>query len=59
MKHEWGKESYSDECTRKERMGIIWWKVGIWKLSGIWRGGGLREEVAPYVWGRKMLSTYC
>jgi hypothetical protein len=24
MKHEWGKESYIEKCTRKERMGIIW-----------------------------------
>jgi hypothetical protein len=29
MKFEWGKESYIDECTRKERMGIIWLKAGI------------------------------
>jgi hypothetical protein len=38
MKHKWGKESYIDECTRKERMGIIWLKAGIWKLRGIRRG---------------------
>jgi hypothetical protein len=25
MKHEWGRE----------RMGIIWWEAGIWKLRGI------------------------
>jgi hypothetical protein len=38
MKHEWGKESYTGKCTRKERMGIIWCKAGIWKLRGIRRG---------------------
>jgi hypothetical protein len=38
MKLEWGKESYIDKCTRKKRMGIIWWKAGIWKLRGIRRG---------------------
>jgi hypothetical protein len=38
MKYEWGKESYIDKCTRKERMGIIWPKAGIWKLRGIGRG---------------------
>jgi hypothetical protein len=32
MKHEWGKESFTDEYTRKERKGIIWLKAGIWKL---------------------------
>jgi hypothetical protein len=31
MEHEWGKESYTDECTRKERIGIIWLKAGTWK----------------------------
>jgi hypothetical protein len=31
MKHEWGEESYIEKCTRKERMGIIWLKAGIWK----------------------------
>jgi hypothetical protein len=41
-----GKESYIDEYTRKERMGIIWLKAGIWKLRGIRRV--LREEGAPY-----------
>jgi hypothetical protein len=50
MKYEWGKERYIDKCTRKKRMGIIWLKAGIWKLRGI--GGGLREEGAPYIWGR-------
>jgi hypothetical protein len=35
---EWGKESYIEKCTRKERMGIIWLKAGIWKLRGIGRG---------------------
>jgi hypothetical protein len=38
MKLEWGKETHIDKCTRKERMGIIWWKAGIWKLRGIRRG---------------------
>jgi hypothetical protein len=38
MKYERDKESYIDKCTRKERMGIIWLKAGIWKLRGIRRG---------------------
>jgi hypothetical protein len=33
-----GKENYIDECTRKERTGILWPKAGIWKLRGIRRG---------------------
>jgi hypothetical protein len=38
MKHEWGKESYIEKWTRKERMGIILWKEKNWKLRGIRRG---------------------
>jgi hypothetical protein len=38
MKHEWGNECYVEKCTRKERMGIIWWKAEIWKLRGIRKG---------------------
>jgi hypothetical protein len=38
MKHEWGKESYIVECTRKKCVGIIYLKSEIWKLSGIRRG---------------------
>jgi hypothetical protein len=34
VKCEWGK----DKCTRKERIGVIWLKAGIWKLKGIRRG---------------------
>jgi hypothetical protein len=57
MKHELDKMSYTDECTRKERMGKIWLKVWIWKLRGIRRE--LERGRCPYVWGRRMLSTYC
>jgi hypothetical protein len=38
MKQELGKESYTDECTRKQRMRTIWLKEGIRKLRGIRRG---------------------
>jgi hypothetical protein len=33
-----GVKSCIDECTRKERNGIILLKVEIWKLRGIRRG---------------------
>jgi hypothetical protein len=54
VKRECGKESYIDECTRKERMGIIWLKGGIWKWCR-----NLREEGVSYVWGGRMLKIYC
>jgi hypothetical protein len=31
INYEWGKECYIDKCTRKERIGIIWLKAGIWR----------------------------
>jgi hypothetical protein len=37
MKHESGKMSYTDECTRKDRIGTTWLKAGIWKLRGLRR----------------------
>jgi hypothetical protein len=38
MKNKQGKYSYTDESERKERMGIIWLKAGIWKLKRLRRG---------------------
>jgi hypothetical protein len=38
IKRKWGKENYINECTRKERMGILLLNPGIWKLRGIRRG---------------------
>jgi hypothetical protein len=32
MKHEWGKESDIDECTRKERMGIMFERSLVWDV---------------------------
>jgi hypothetical protein len=58
MNYEWGKESCIDKCTRKERMGIIWLKAGIWKLRGIRRGFERGTCPPPHVCGRRMLSTY-
>jgi hypothetical protein len=59
MKYEWGKESYIDKCTRKERMGITWLRVGIWKLRGIRRGFERgRWPLCPRE-GGGMLSTDC
>jgi hypothetical protein len=57
IKYEWDKESYIDKCTRKERIGIIWLKAGIWKLKGIRRG--LEKVRCPYVLGGGMMqNTY-
>jgi hypothetical protein len=61
MKHERGKGSHIDKCTRKER--IKWLKAGIWKLRGIGRGlergrchlclGEGKEDIAKMVRDKK------
>jgi hypothetical protein len=51
IKYEWGKESYIDKCTRKERIGIMWLKAGMWKLRGIRRG--LEKGRCPLCWGEE------
>jgi hypothetical protein len=38
MKHKWGREEYNELCSRNERNGSAWMKVGVWKLRGIRRG---------------------
>jgi hypothetical protein len=35
MKLKCNKEEYVNCCCRKERIGIAWWRIGIWKLRGI------------------------
>jgi hypothetical protein len=49
IKYECGKESYIYECTRKERMGIIWLKARIWKVRGI--GKGFERGRCPPMFG--------
>jgi hypothetical protein len=51
VKCEWGKEWYIDKYTRKERIGVIWLKAGIWKLKGIRRG--LEKGRCPLCWGEE------
>jgi hypothetical protein len=43
IRQKWGKGSYTDECIRKVRMGMLWLKAGIWKLRGS-RRGSVREK---------------
>jgi hypothetical protein len=33
----WEKKLYIDVCTQEARRGIGWWKMGIWRLKGVWR----------------------
>jgi hypothetical protein len=59
MKHEFEKESYTDEWTRKERMGIKWLKAEIWRLIGIRRGFDRGRCPLCCGEGGGMNSTYC
>jgi hypothetical protein len=45
------KRATSMNAQKKVRMGIIWLEAGIRR--------GLRDEGAPYVWGRRRISTHC
>jgi hypothetical protein len=36
MKLEWAREEYS--LLYKKRSGLAWFKTGIWKLRGVWKG---------------------
>jgi hypothetical protein len=38
VKQEWGREEYIDCCNRNERRCMAWWRLGIWKLRGSWKG---------------------
>jgi len=51
----WGKRSYIECCSRKERSGIVLLLVGVWKQEGIIRNTDqgrcpfcLREEGTEY-----------
>jgi hypothetical protein len=56
LKQKWVNESYIDECTGKERMGIIWLKAGIWKQRGIRRE--FERKHFPQCLGRRKLNIY-
>jgi hypothetical protein len=35
VKQEWAGEQYISCCSRTERSGLAWFKIGIWKLRGM------------------------
>jgi hypothetical protein len=35
MKHRWGREEYTERCTRNEGKHMVWLKAGVWKLREI------------------------
>jgi hypothetical protein len=37
MKLERAREEYTICCTRNERIGLPWFKTGIWNLRGMWK----------------------
>jgi hypothetical protein len=34
LKHSWGRWEYTTCCTLKEKSGIAWFHLRIWKLKG-------------------------
>jgi hypothetical protein len=51
------KESYDDESTGKERMGIALLKAGMWKMREIRRG--FQKVVVPHITGGKGRGLKC
>jgi hypothetical protein len=54
MKQRWRKEAYVKCCYTKERNGIAWWRIGIWKMRGIRKG--FEKGRSPYVMNRRLTS---
>jgi hypothetical protein len=47
----WEKEQYTESCTVKARKGIIWWKIGDWRLNIVMRNNEKvvkEKNGAPY-----------
>jgi len=42
-----GREYHLHCCNMNDRRGIVWFRMGVWKLLGI--GGGAGKEGATYV----------
>jgi hypothetical protein len=55
MKDGWGKECTSCCCMR-ERRGVAWFRLGIWKLRGL--RSGWKGEDAPCVGRKRMIFTF-
>jgi hypothetical protein len=45
MKLRYSKDDYVNCWSRKERVGVAWWRLEIWKLRGIRRG--LERGICP------------
>jgi hypothetical protein len=49
------REKLTNKCTDEARRGIIWWKIGVWRLNGVMRNSG------PGIWpicSKKTDATY-
>jgi hypothetical protein len=54
-----GKESSIDEYTRKERMGITWLKVMVWKARRDQERICERKVNPVYMWATKHILLKC
>jgi hypothetical protein len=55
MNFRWGKTSYTECCTKKEKSGLIWLLAVVWKLRRI----RLIKEDSVYVYVKRISNAYC
>jgi hypothetical protein len=39
LKYSWGREAYASCCSMKEKSGVAYFRLGIWKLKEAWKVG--------------------
>jgi hypothetical protein len=50
------RKIYIEQCNSNEGTGLVWCRLGIWKLRGKWRAA--EKEDAPYVTKIRIWSIY-
>jgi hypothetical protein len=45
LKSSWEKKLYVEACAQEVRIGIGWWKMGIWKVKGV--RGNTEQGMCP------------
>jgi hypothetical protein len=51
MKQECDREEHVDCCNSNERRGMVWWRLGIWKLRGSRKG--VEKGTCPLCLGKE------
>lgn len=41
LMNNWEKKEYIEPCTGEDRRGIVWWKIGVWRMKEVIRNSEL------------------